>query len=170
MMHKQDEQTIFIKELEAHRRILSKIARAYGRTPADRDDLVQEMIVQLWRSFPKFDSRSRFSTWMYKVALNVAISYLRGELVRSRFVISDEAQLLNAVEPAIDEPREIGLIYEFVDGLSPLDRALVLLFLDGNTHQEIAQVLGITATNVATKIGRLKQTMQQRFGASSNNR
>jgi hypothetical protein len=66
------------------------------------------------------------------------------------------------------EPKEVGLIYEFIDCLRALDRALVLLYLDGNSHQEIAQVLGISPTNVATKIGRLKQAMQQRFGAASN--
>jgi RNA polymerase sigma factor (sigma-70 family) len=163
-----DEQARFFTELEAHTRILSKVARAYCPESADREDLVQEMVVQLWRSFPRFDGRSKFSTWMYKVALNVAISYHRSEVVRRRYVISDEAQLMNAIGQTDEEPREVGLIYEFIDGLRALDRALVLLHLDGNSHQEIAQVLGVSLTNVATKIGRLKQAMQQRFGAASN--
>jgi RNA polymerase sigma factor (sigma-70 family) len=167
-MSTSDEQTRFFTELKVHRRILSKVARAYCREPADREDLVQEMVVQLWRSFPRFDGRSKFSTWMYKVALNVAISYHRSEVVRRRYVISDEAQLLNAPGQADEEPKEVGLIYEFIDGLRVLDRALVLLYLDGKNHHEIAQVLGISPSNVATKIGRLKQAMQQRFGAASS--
>lgn len=166
-MSTQDEQSRFFSELETHKRILSKVARAYCREPADREDLAQEIVVQLWRSFSRFDGRSKFSTWMYKVALNVAISYRRSEVVRTRYVISDEAQLLNVADRTDEEPKEVGLIYEFIERLNPLDRALVLLYLDGNSHQEISHVLGITATNVATKIGRLKQSMQQQFGAAN---
>jgi RNA polymerase sigma-70 factor (ECF subfamily) len=82
-------------------------------------------------------------------------------------VISDEAQILDAVDQTNDEPQEVGLIYEFIDSLNPLDRALVLLYLDGNSHQEISQVLGISTSNVATKMSRLKQAMQLQFGAAS---
>jgi RNA polymerase sigma-70 factor (ECF subfamily) len=166
-MSTQDSQTRFFAELDAHRRILSKVTRTYCREPADREDLAQEIVVQLWRSFPRFDGRSKFSTWMYQVALNVAISYQRSEIVRARYVISDEAQILDAVDQTNDEPQEVGLIYEFIDSLNPLDRALVLLYLDGNSHQEISQVLGISTTNVATKMSRLKQAMQLQFGAAS---
>jgi RNA polymerase sigma-70 factor (ECF subfamily) len=166
-MSTQDSQTRFFAELDAHRRILSKVTRTYCREPADREDLAQEIVVQLWRSFPRFDGRSKFSTWMYQVALNVAISYQRSEIVRARYVISDEAQILDAVDQTNDEPQEVGLIYEFIDSLNPLDRALVLLYLDGNSHQEISQVLGISTTNVATKMNRLKQAMQLQFGAAS---
>jgi RNA polymerase sigma-70 factor (ECF subfamily) len=166
-MSTQDSQTRFFAELDAHRRILSKVTRTYCREPADREDLAQEIVVQLWRSFPRFDGRSKFSTWMYQVALNVAISYQRSEIVRARYVISDEAQILDAVDQTNDEPQEVGLIYEFIDSLNPLDRALVLLYLDGNSHQEISQVLGISTSNVATKMSRLKQAMQLQFGAAS---
>jgi RNA polymerase sigma factor (sigma-70 family) len=165
-MSTQDQQARFFTQLEAHKRILLKVGRSYCRDPADREDLVQEMVVQLWRSFPRFDARSKFSTWMYQVALNVAISYYRSEVVRRRYVISDEAQLLNAVGQADEEPKEVELIYEFIGELRPLDRALVLLYLDGNTHQEISMVLGISATNVATKIGRLKQALQKHWSKS----
>jgi RNA polymerase sigma-70 factor (ECF subfamily) len=156
----------FFAEVEAHKRILSKVGRTYCREPADREDLVQEIVVQLWQSFPRFDGRSKFSTWMYKVALNVAISYQRREIVRNRHVISDEAHLLNVPDGQEDEPHEVRLLYELIDGMNPLDRALILLYLDGYSQQEIAQVLGITATNVGTKIGRLKQSMQDQVAST----
>jgi len=162
-MSTQDESLKFFTELEAHKRILSKVTRSYCQEPTDREDLAQEIVFQLWRSYPRFDGRCKFSTWMYKVALNVAISFCRSEVARKRYVISDEAQLLTISDQSDDEPNEVRLIYEFINGLIPLDRALMMLYLEGNSHHEISYILGITPTNVATKIGRIKQGMQRHF-------
>jgi RNA polymerase sigma factor (sigma-70 family) len=149
--------------VDQHKKILYKVCNSYCRNRDDRDDLAQEIIVQLWRSFGKFDERYRFSTWMYRIALNVAISFYRRENTRTRYVISDEQHLLEAIDEAKNQPEEIGLLYEFIEGLDPLNKALVLLYLDGNNYQEIAEVLGISETNVATKISRLKNKMKQEF-------
>ena len=153
----------FFAALDAHKGILSKVTRGYCREAADREDLAQEIIVQLWRSYPRFDGRSKFSTWMYKVALNVAISYHRSEVVRNRYVITDADRLLDFAAPVEEISPDVGRLYEYIEGLHALDRALVLLYLDGHSHAEIAEVLGITATNVATKIGRIKQSMQKQL-------
>ena len=144
-----------------HKKILYKVCNSYCRNRDDRDDLAQEIIVQLWRSFGKFDERYRFSTWMYRIALNVAISFYRRESTRTRHVISDEEHLLEAIDDTERQPEDIRLLYQFIEGLDPLNKALVLLYLDGHSYQEIAEVLGITETNVATKISRLKMTMKQ---------
>jgi RNA polymerase sigma factor (sigma-70 family) len=149
--------------VDQHKKILYKVCNSYCRNRDDRDDLAQEIIIQLWRSFGKFDERYRFSTWMYRIALNVAISFYRRENTRTRYVISDEQHLLEAIDEVKDQPEEIRLLYEFIDGLDPLNKALVLLYLDGNNYQEIAEVLGISETNVATKISRLKSKMKQEF-------
>jgi RNA polymerase sigma factor (sigma-70 family) len=149
--------------VDQHKKILYKVCNSYCRNRDDRDDLAQEIIVQLWRSFSKFDERYRFSTWMYRIALNVAISFYRRENTRARYVISDEQHLLEAIDEAKNQPEEISLLYEFIEGLDPLNKALVLLYLDGNNYQEIAEVLGISETNVATKISRLKNKMKQEF-------
>jgi RNA polymerase sigma factor (sigma-70 family) len=149
--------------VDQHKKILYKVCNSYCRNRDDRDDLAQEIIIQLWRSFGKFDERYRFSTWMYRIALNVAISFYRRENTRTRYVISDEEHLLEAINETKDQPEEIGLLYEFIGGLDPLNKALVLLYLDGNNYQEIAEVLGISETNVATKISRLKSKMKQEF-------
>ena len=149
--------------VDQHKKILYKVCNSYCRNRDDRDDLAQEIIIQLWRSFGKFDERYRFSTWMYRIALNVAISFYRREHTRTRYVISDEEHLLEAIDETKDEPEEIRLLYEFIGGLDPLNKALVLLYLDGNNYQEIAEVLGISETNVATKISRLKSKMKQEF-------
>jgi RNA polymerase sigma factor (sigma-70 family) len=149
--------------VDQHKRILYKICNSYCRNREDRDDLAQEIIIHLWRSFGKFDEHYRFSTWMYRIALNVAISFYRRENTRTRHVISDEAHLLTAIDNTETQPEEIRLLYQFIGELDPLNKALVLLYLEGNSYQEIADVLGISPTNAATKIGRLKEKMKREF-------
>jgi len=153
--------------VDEHKKILYKVCNSYCRDRDARDDLVQEIIIELWRSFDKFDERRRFSTWMYRVALNVAISFYRRERTRTRYVISDENHLLEAVDDTKNQSEDIRVLYEFIEGLDPLNKALVLLYLDGNDHQEIADVLGISETNVATKINRVKIKMKQELGGAA---
>lgn len=147
--------------LEEHKKILYKVCNSYCPNRDDREDLAQEIAVQLWRSFAAFDDRCRFSTWMYRIALNVAISFYRREDTRRRYVLSEEEYLLNAVDESATETEEIKALYKYIDALDPLNKALVLLYLDGDSYLEIAGVLGISESNVATKISRLKQTMKQ---------
>jgi RNA polymerase sigma factor (sigma-70 family) len=149
--------------LEEHKRILYKVCNSYCRNRADRDDLAQEIAIQLWRSFEAYDGRRPFSTWMYRIALNVAISFYRRESTRTRHVLPGDERFLDAIDESANQPEEVALLYQFIDALEPLNKALVLLYLDGNSYLEIAEVLGISETNVATKIGRLKKTMRQEF-------
>ena len=146
--------------IENHKGILYKVCNAYCRNREDREDLAQEITVQLWRSFSTFDDRYRFSTWMYRIALNVAISFYRRESTRARYVLSDGERLLEAAAPEAHQSEELELLYRFIEKLDPLNRALVLLYLDGNSYREIADVLGISETNVATRISRLKREMK----------
>jgi RNA polymerase sigma factor (sigma-70 family) len=148
--------------MEEHKKILYKVCHSYCRNPGDRDDLAQEIIVQLWRSFHAFDERVRFSTWMYRIALNVAISFYRREKVRARHVILGSEHLLEALDETQGRSEEVQVLYQWIGELDPLNKALVILYLDGNNYQEIADILGISETNVATKISRLKQAMRQK--------
>jgi RNA polymerase sigma-70 factor, ECF subfamily len=161
-----ESQERFQSLLEEHKKILFKICNSYCRDRDARNDLAQEIIVQLWRSFGRFDGRCRFSTWMYRIALNVAISFYRSESTRARHVISGDEQLLEATEEPESRPEEVRLLYEFIGGLDPLNKALILLYLDGNSYQEIAEVAGITETNVATKLNRLKNKLKQELNAA----
>jgi RNA polymerase sigma-70 factor (ECF subfamily) len=103
---------------------------------------------------------------MYRIALNVAISFYRRESTRAKHVISGEEHLLEATDETRNQPEEIQLLYQFIDSLDPLNKALVLLYLDGNNYEEISAVVGISETNVATKISRLKQSMKRGFAAT----
>ena len=143
--------------LEEHKKILYKVSNLYCKNRDDREDLAQEIAIQLWRSFPSFDERCRFSTWMYRIALNVAISFYRRENTRTRYIFSDNERLLNAIDETAASPSNMQALYQFIDSFDALNRALVLLYLDGNSYLEIAEVLGISETNVATKLSRLKK-------------
>jgi RNA polymerase sigma factor (sigma-70 family) len=150
-----------------HKKIIYKVCNSYCRSRDDREDLAQEIIVQLWRYFATFDERWHFSTWMYRIALNVAISFYRRESARTRHVLSYEEHLLKAVDDRSSHSDDAQVLYQMIGALEPLNRALVLLFLDGHSYGEIAEVLGITETNVATKISRLKQEIRQGLGGSA---
>lgn len=153
--------------MDAHRKILYKVCNSYCRNRDDREDLAQEISVQLWRSFESFDGRCKFSTWMYRVALNVAISFYRRESTRTRFVLSDSEQVLDAADGRATPSAEMEMLYEYIGGLEPLNKALILLYLDGHSYAEIADVLGIGESNVATKISRLKQMMRERLSGTA---
>jgi RNA polymerase sigma factor (sigma-70 family) len=161
------QQDQFVRLVDEHRAILHRVAGMYAWNEADRQDLAQEMALQLWRSFERYDDRYKFSTWMYRVALNVAISFVRTETRRMRSIIPTEESVPSvlertaAPEPAPDD--DLRLLDEFIRRLDDLDRALVLLYLDGHSHDTIAGILGISETNVGTKIGRIKQRIRREW-------
>jgi len=149
--------------LHAHRGILFKIANTYCWRNEDRADLVQEIVAQLWGAWPSYNPARTFTTWMYRVALNVAISFVRRESKRNQFSVSLDENLnesLAAPSPNAESDERIARLQGFIRNQPSLDRALLLLFLDERPHKEIAEILGITATNVSTKINRLKQRIR----------
>jgi RNA polymerase sigma-70 factor (ECF subfamily) len=158
-----DARQAFDDLLLQHRGIVFKVANAYARTAEDRDDLAQEIAVQLWRAWPGYDPARRFSTWMLRVALNVAVSSLRRDSHRRRHVVPlDEAVHDIADDSALDHEtaEALRMLHRFIATLEPLNRALLLLYLDERSTREMADVLGISESNVTTKIGRLKQRIR----------
>ena len=156
-------QEAFLDRLDRHRGILIKVARAYCHNPADRGDLVQETIGQLWRSYERFDARASFSTWMYRIAVNVAISFYRGATRQGRGLVPAEECVLEEIAAPQEANRDDRLdrLHDLIERLGPFDRALVLLYLDDYSHAEIAAMLGISETNVSTKIGRIKERLKR---------
>ena len=164
-----DPQERFLAELEAHKAILYKVAHIYCANASERPDLMQEIVIQLWRSYPAFGGRSAFSTWMYRVALNVAISWMRGRRHEKNVMSMDDGVLDTTLadEQSRDAPHDLRVFLgQLLGSLGELDRALILLYLEGHDHETIADILGITATNVATKINRIRQRLQQEHGGS----
>jgi len=154
----------FTRLLEQHAGIIGKVALGYSSTFADRQDLTQEIALQLWRAYPRYSPDRPFSTWMYRIALNVAISSLRRHTHPIRQTMSLEENEIEVMDEAFGrtEPDErIPLLQQVIASLAPLDRGLMLLYLDDHSYREIAAVLGITETNVATKLNRLKQRVRE---------
>ena len=152
----------FVALLERHRGIVFKVANSYGRGADDRADLAQEIATQLWRAWLGYDPSRSFSTWMYRIALNVAISFARGDGQRRRLVVPLGDAHDDLAEAAFDHEaaQHVALLQRFIARQSPLDRALLLLHLDERPQREIAEILGIGESNVSTKIHRLKQRLR----------
>ena len=159
-----DRQQAFGTLLQRHAGIVFKVANTYARLPEDRADLAQEIAAQLWRAWPKYDPARSASTWMYRVALNVAISHVRVQSMRNRHdaVPLDDALHDVADTGAIDHESDqhLRLLQGFIARQPPLDRALLLLYLEDRPQREIAEILGISEANVSTKVGRLKQRLR----------
>jgi RNA polymerase sigma-70 factor (ECF subfamily) len=154
--------------LREHRKIIFKLAAAFTRQPEDRQDLAQEITIQLWRAFPRFDpARARFSTWMYRIALNVAISQFRrdtGSLAAQTEPLEDHhLNRIASQQPDPEGDERLAALWELIDKFEPLNRALIVLYLEDRNYAEIAEIIGISPTNVATKISRIKQTLRQQM-------
>ncbi|MFL6261753.1 MAG: RNA polymerase sigma factor [Thermoanaerobaculia bacterium] len=161
-MPRRPSQERFLALLDEHKKILYKVAGSYCRSLEDCQDLEQEIVAQLWRSFDRYDESYKFSTWMYRIALNVAISYYRGESRRTRSTVPAGESILEIADPrAIEPDAGLRILRRLIAQLDELDRALILLYLDGNRHDTIAEILGISETNVGTKIGRIKARLRR---------
>ncbi len=162
-----DDRDAFSALLQRHAGIVFKIAGSYAHGPEDRADLAQDIAAQLWHAWPKYDPARSVTTWMYRIALNVAISHLRHRQLRQRHDALPLDETLHDVADgnAVDPENEQGvrLLRDFIARQPPLDRALLLLYLEDRSQREIAEILGITESNVSTKIGRLKQRIRDAF-------
>lgn len=158
MTDTQREQT-FLQWQSEHRGILLKVARSFAVSQGDQEDLVQEVLIQLWQSIDGFNGQSKPSTWIYRVALNTAMGWLRGER-RQRFrvekMVEMDAYWLEKKDP---ENEQLHVLYEAIHKLSPHDRYLVLLYLDDLQYSEIAEIIGISESNVGVRINRAKKKL-----------
>jgi RNA polymerase sigma factor (sigma-70 family) len=167
MMTKDQE---FIRLMKANKGIIYKICNSYCAEKNDRDDLAQEIIYNLWKSFGSFDDRFRFSTWMYRIALNVAISFYRQERkFRNHDPVSEGIIAFEDDPEAKTEAQDnLRLLQDFINDLKEIDKAIILLYLEGKTHREMAEITGFTETNVATKINRIKEKLRDNFSKKIN--
>ncbi len=150
----------FLALLQSQSRTLYKIAYIYARDREERRDLMQEMAIQLWRSFDQFDERAAISTWTYRVAMNVAISHRRREGRRIRDALPLDFAI-DVADQAFDASTEQQpQLPPLIDQLEEMGRALVLFYFEGFDHSEIAELLGVTAGNVATRLNRIKAKLQ----------
>ena len=168
-MNNQNNKRELVKLIQENKGIVFKICNSYCHNREDREDLAQEIIYQIWKSGKTFNSGQRFSTWMYRVALNVAISFYRKSKSANALVsftenfkdIEDNDYENADYENEYELTRK--LLQKCINDLKELDRALIILFLEAKSYKEIAEILGITETNVATKISRIKDKLKQKI-------
>jgi RNA polymerase sigma factor (sigma-70 family) len=155
----------FLSVIQAHKGIIYKVANSYCKDAEDRKDLVQDIIVQLWKAFASYSDQYHYSTWIYRIALNVAISFYRKETRRKPISNPLSDDILTLVDTTVSDGLEdnIGFLQRFISELKELDKALLLLYLEEKSHREIAEIMGMSETNVSTKIGRIKQILKQKF-------
>ena len=163
-MDKKEQQHLFESIMEQHKGILFKVARAYCLDEEDRQDLIQEMMIQIWQSIHKYDEQYKISTWLYRISLNVAISFYRKSSTRAKKYIELNEQTVEALdEDKSENERQLKLLEHFITELKEIDKALLILYLEDKSHAEIAEIVGISVSNVGTKIGRIKENLKTRF-------
>jgi len=173
MMNNQIDKKEFVRLIQENKGIVFKICNSYCQDKEGREDLAQEIVYQLWRSIQTFHAELKFSTWMYRITLNVAISYYR-KSKRVNTIVSLSENLTDIIdenEGYEDEyEKDRMLLQNLINDLKELDRTLIILFLEAKTYKEIAEILGMTETNVATKIYRIKEQLKQKIMNFKNQR
>jgi RNA polymerase sigma-70 factor (ECF subfamily) len=154
---------LFRQWLGEHKGLLLKVVRSFAEGPGDQDDLFQEILLQVWLSLPNFRNDSKATTWLYRVALNTALAWKRSE--NKRRIRQDSVSISNVAAPSVASAqaerndRLVDQLYAAIRALPPAKRALVVLYLDGFTYREIADVVGISESNVGVSLTRIKKEL-----------
>jgi RNA polymerase sigma-70 factor (ECF subfamily) len=163
-MNEKQQRQDFQNIIEQHKGIFYKIARAYCPNEDDRQDLIQEMMIQVWQSNHRYNGQFKISTWLYRISLNVAITFYRKNTTRANkhTLLDEQTEQIPTDDKAADE-RQLVLLEKFISELKEIDKALMVLYLEDKSHAEIAEILGMSSSNVGTKIARIKEKLKTRF-------
>jgi RNA polymerase sigma factor (sigma-70 family) len=153
----------FIEMINVHRGIIFKVCHLYGHERDDKEDLFQEIVLQLWKSFASFKKESKLSTWMYRVALNTAISSFRKEVKKPRgqSLTMAELQIADLSSSPAEHDEHLTLLNQAIQQLTRIEKALIMLYLEEKNYQEIAEVMGISLSNVGVKLNRIKTKLEK---------
>jgi len=150
----------FLEMIAAQQRTVFKVCYIYAKDQDDLNDLFQEVVLNLWKSFPRYRGDSKLSTWVYRIAMNTCITFLRRSNTRPQTI---PLTLAVASQLAEEESRagQLKELYRLINQLGKLERALILLWLEERSYQEMADILGISKANVAVKLNRTKEKLKQ---------
>jgi len=153
-----------VQLIEENKNLIFKVVNAYCYYPEEQEDLIQEIIINILKSYKRFDHGVKTTTWIYKVAFNVVISYNRKIKTREKYFVPLKEKFVHIHEEnKIEDDENLKKLNHFIQQLKPLNKALMIMYLDGKSHQEIAMVLGISESNVGTKINRVKKELKNKF-------
>lgn len=155
----------FLLMMKEHKGIIYKVANTYCNNQEDRKDLIQEISIQLWLAFSSYNGRFKLSTFIYRIALNVSISFYRKTKRREPLShpFSESIMSIAQDNPPEEKNENLALLQKFIQELQELDKAVILLYLDDVPQKEIAEILGLSETNISTKINRIKTKLKQKF-------
>ena len=159
-MAKEEDFAQVIKDNEG---VIFKITTIYTNNEQDQKDLYQDIVYQLWKSFDSFRNESKISTWMYRVALNTAIRQLQKNKKRPLRVPIDQVVLKQTAHYDKEFEHRLKLLYQLIGQLNVLEKGLILLLLEGKKYDEIAEITGLTASNVGTRISRIKTKLKSQI-------
>ena len=152
----------FVTDLERHQNIIHKVCKLYTNNQDAHNDLFQEITIQLWRAYPKFRGEAKFSTWMYRVALNTAITLYRKSKRTIQTQDFDSVLFkIEATEYDDTEEEQLRQMYKAIRRLSDIEKALVFLYLEDKSYKEISETMGITEVNARVKMNRVKTKLQK---------
>ena len=159
-----EKEKTYLSVLENHKGIIYKVANTYCFDQSDRDDLIQEITLQIWMSIERYSDQYKWSTWIYRIALNTSISFYRKNKNRKEKTVDFNPILETADTDEHNlEDENLQLLRKFIKELKELDRALILLHLEGLESKEIAHILNTSQTNITTKTSRIKKKLKQKF-------
>ena len=150
----------FVDLINSHRALIFKVCRVYGYEKEYTEDLFQEIVLQLWKSYPTFRKESKVSTWMYRVALNTAISHFRKE-VRKPKITALDSERIDIPELDPNHHLQLDLLSEAIQQLNKVEKAIVILYLEEKSYDEISEVMGISKSNVGVRINRIKTKLEK---------
>jgi RNA polymerase sigma factor (sigma-70 family) len=151
----------FIALLNEHQRIIHKVCNLYMDAHADREDLFQEITLQAWKAYAGFRGDAKFSTWLYRVALNTAITFFRKEKRKPDIYSTESVPDMSGNETYDPIEEQVKAMYTAIGDLSKIDKAIVMLYLDDYNYNDIGDMMGITANNVAVKMNRIKTRLKE---------
>lgn len=154
----QQQEKEFISLVEAHKRIIYKVCYMYASDKDNLNDLYQEVVINLWKAFPRFRGECETSTWVYRIGLNTCISFFRKS--KSRPEVVPITMDLEAFADEEDQTARLNELYRMINSLNQLERALILLWLEERSYQEIAEIIGISRNNVAVKLNRIREKLK----------
>jgi RNA polymerase sigma-70 factor (ECF subfamily) len=150
--------------IEANKNLIYKIVNSYVSDINEQEDLIQEIIFQIIKSYNTFNHKVKITTWLYRVAFNVTISHYRKQKTRKKHVVAMPSMIVAIDEDVtIEYDEKIKQLRAFIQEFDPLNKAIVIMYLDGNSHKEISDAIGISVSNVGTKISRIKTQLKKKF-------
>ena len=153
-------ETIFLTLINQHKSIIHKVSKMYMNHVEEQQDLFQEIVMQLWKAYPTFKGNSKFSTWMYRVALNTALVYFKKDKRKvDKTPLDENIDIIDVNESELKEEK-LAYLYKAVQELNSIEKALIFLFLENQSHKEIAENLGISEVNARVKLNRTKEKLQ----------